>query len=300
MLNFRRTSIKSISDSVFEEIFENGRRYADGDYFLPNDDDEETRASIVHQAYIAALMGELSLNRIPPTTPRVLDVGAGPGDWAIAVAELLPNAEVVATDIWPFEPTDIPQNLYYQIDDAREEWNYTEPFNLIHMRGLAGAFPDWDFIYAQAYKHTTDFGILEIADWTSIRYNREEPDSYLHIYNGACQSAAEKAGISLNLEHLRKEKIEEVGFRILRRATIEVPIGPWHPDPRKASLSKMALVAAMEGLEAQSLRLLTKYLDWSVEDVKDLCNKVKDEMSVELQPTLTCQFVVARKIVIEG
>ena len=228
----------------------------------------------------------------------MLDVGAGPGDWAIAVAELLPNAEIVATDIWPFEPTDIPQNLYYQIDDARAEWNYTEPFDLIHMRGLAGAFPNWQFIYTQAYNHTTDDGIIEIADWTPIRYNRDEPDSYLHIYNAACQSAAERAGISLDLEHLQKEQVEQTGFRIIRTAVIEVPIGPWHPDPRKTSLGRMALVAAMEGLEAQSLRLLTKYLSWSVEDVRDLCEKVKAEMSPELQPTLSCHFVVARKLVI--
>ena len=76
----RRGSTKSLSDSVFEERFENGRRYVNGTYFLPNDDAEETRLAIVHQAYLLLLGGKLTYSRIPDDVERILDLGAGPGE----------------------------------------------------------------------------------------------------------------------------------------------------------------------------------------------------------------------------
>ena len=69
------------------------------------------------------------------------------------------------------------------------------------------------------------------------------------------------------------------------------------PDPRKASLGKLALVAMLERLEAQSLRLLTKHMGWEVDAVKDLCQKVKAEViRPDAKVAVTCTFVLARKL----
>jgi SAM-dependent methyltransferase len=295
-LTFRR-STNSVSGSFLEEIFENGRRYAHESYYLPNDEPEEIRASITHQTYFAALSNNLTFHRLRPQRYRILDVGAGPGDWAIAMAEQMPESQIVASDIWPFEPHDIPQNLYYRIEDARQEWTYSEPFDYIFMRGLVGAFSDWKFIYEQAYKHGTDGAVLEISDWSLVKHNTDVSDSYLDIFNAACQSAAENAGISLGLEHMQKQILEETGFRVFRSASIDIPVGQWHQNPRMKLLGKLAFVSVLEGLESQSLRLLTKYLDWPVEEVQDLCQKVQEELAQpDVRPSLTCQVVVARKL----
>lgn len=249
-----------------------------------------------HQVYIAALSGRLTFHRMKPDVSRMLDVGANPGDWAIAVAERYPQAEVVATDLGPCELADLPPNLVFQVDDAREEWTYAEPFDYIHIRGMAGAFSDWKFIYDQACKHLGEDGILEVVDRGPVHHNTSVPDSYLDIYNAACQQAAELSGVSLGAEHLRREVIEEVGLRIFRSATVEIPVGQWHPDRRQKSAGRMALVGSLERLEAQSMRLLTKYLDWSAEDVKDLCEKVTEEILLQdTKPSMTCTFVIARK-----
>ena len=227
---------------------------------------------------------------------RVLDVGSGPGDWAIAMGERLPQAEIIATDICPYEPLDVPQNVSFQIDDAAEEWTYTQPFDLIHMRGLTGAFRDWKFVYGQAFKHLADDGVLEIADWGPIRLEASD-DSYLNIYNSACQSAVEKAGYRFGLEHLQKADVESAGFSVMKSVSLEVPLGTWSSDPRKEAAGKMAMIATLEGLEAQSLRRLTQEREWKPEDVKDLCDKVKGEL---LKPgaraSVICKFVVARKL----
>ena len=264
---------------------------------MPNDEAEQTRLAITHQAFLQILDGQLSFTRIPANAKRILDIGAGIGDWTIAVAERFPEAEVIATDIAPLQPTDVPPNVSFEVDDAREEWTYSKPFNFIHIRGLTGAFTDWRAIYSEACKHLTPGGSLEVADFGHIKDPNADADSYLSIFNGACRSAAEKAGTSIGLDHLKKEVMDESGLIVARSRVLDVPIGTWPSDPRKKVAGKMALISALEGLEAMSMRPLTKHLGWKEDAVRDLCEKVKDElMKPGVRASLPCQFISARKM----
>lgn len=296
-----RSSTKSLSlsGSVFEQVIENDRAYANDRYFMPCDEQEQTRLAISHQCLTSVLNGQLSFQSIPRGARRILDIGTGTGDWAIAVAEKFPNAEVVATDITCFQPTDVPPNVFFEIDDAQEEWTYTEPFDFIHIRGLSGAFCDWTAVYKEAYKHLHTNGILEVVDFGSIRLAESIPDSYVSIYNGACQSAAEQAGVALGLDHMKKPVLESARFSIAKSRTFDVPLGTWAPDPRKKVAGKMALISTLEGLEATSLRLLTRDTGWKPEDVRDVCGKVREElMRPGVRPSVPCQFTVARKLMV--
>ncbi|KAL8734827.1 MAG: hypothetical protein Q9166_001179 [cf. Caloplaca sp. 2 TL-2023] len=291
------TKSLSLSGSVFEQLLENDRGYANEGYFMPCDEQEQTRLAIVHQCFTSMLNGQLSFQNIPRSAKRILDVGTGTGEWAIAVAERFPDAQVVGTDIACFQPSDVPPHLFFEIDDAQEEWTYTEFFDFIHMRGLSGAFADWAAIYAKAHKHLQSNGILEVADFGIIQLTEPISDSYLSIYNGACLSAAEKLGVTLGLDHMKKALLESAGFSIAKTRTLDIPLGTWSPDPRKKVAGKMALISTLEGLEATSLRLLTRHMDWKAEDVRDLCGKVQEElMRPGIRPYIPCQFTVARKL----
>lgn len=293
------TGSLSLSGSVFEQVLENDRGYANESYFMPCDEKEQTRLAITQQCFTSMLGGQLCFQNIPRNAKRILDVGTGIGDWAIAVAERFPTAEIIATDVTCFQPTDVPPNVFFEIDDAQEEWTYTEPFDFIHLRGLSGAFSDWTAVYKKAHKHLQANGILEVADFGVITTTEPLVDSYLSIYNGACLSAAEKAGITLGLDHMKKSLLESAGFSIAKTRTLDIPMGTWSNDPRKRLAGKMALISALEGLEARSLRLLTRHMDWKAEDVRDLCDKVQVElMRPGVRPTIPCQFTVARKLMV--
>ncbi|KAL8848696.1 MAG: hypothetical protein Q9221_006306 [Calogaya cf. arnoldii] len=293
------TGSLSLSGSVFEQILENDRGYANESYFMPCDEKEQTRLAITHQCFTSMLSGQLSFQNIPRSAKRILDVGTGIGDWAVGVAERYPTAEVTATDITCFQTTEVPSNVFFEIDDAQEEWTFTEPFDFIHLRGLSGAFSDWVAVYKEAHKHLQANGILEVADFGNITTTEAIADSYLSIYNGACLSAAEKSGVTLGLDHMKKALLESAGFSIAKTRTLEIPLGTWSDDPRKKLAGKMALIAALEGLEARSLRLLTRHMGWKAEDVRDLCGKVQEElMRPGVRPTISCQFTVARKLMI--
>ena len=265
---------------------------------MPNDEAEQTRLAITHQIYLPALDDQLMLGLIPRSAKRILDIGTGTGDWAIGIAERFPKAEIIATDITnAFQPASAPPNVFFELDDAQNEWAYNEPFHFIHMRNLSGAFSNWGAIYAEVYKNLRRGGSFEIADRGAIQYKRETPNSNTSIFNGAIQSAAEKSGRPLDLDHLKKPMFDNAGLSVTKTRVIEIPLGTYDPDPRKKLAGKMAMIATLEGLEAVSLRLLTKHLGWKVEDVRELCEKVQEEiMRPDARAFIQFHFVIARKL----
>ncbi|EEP79319.1 conserved hypothetical protein [Uncinocarpus reesii 1704] len=273
-------STKSLSEDAIKYVFENGRRYCNDTYCLPNDEIEQTRQSILHQLYLCALDGELTPYPLPDSLSRVLDLGAGSGDWAIAIGEEYPDVEVIATDISLFDPQSVsiaPPNVYFQIDDADGKWTFHEPFDFIHIRDLSRAISDWPTLYQQAFEHLQPGGFIQISDG-NLSANSLPPNSYFNIFISAIRSATEVAGYIPELEHLRPSALAAAGFENIRTYDIEVPIGTWPTEPKRKTMGKMALIVLLEGLEAMSLRLLTKYIGWTAEDVLDLCEKVKMEI----------------------
>lgn len=71
----------SLSSTVLEHVYENGRRYHNfraGKYYLPNDDAEQERLDMFHHVWLSLMNGET--HRAPLKDPKkVLDVGAGTG-----------------------------------------------------------------------------------------------------------------------------------------------------------------------------------------------------------------------------
>lgn len=293
-----KNSTVSITGSLVEEHFQNERRYCSDTYYMPNDEAEQTRLAVAHQAYLLALDGQLSLGLIPRSAKRILDVGTGTGDWAIAVAERFPNAEIIATDITnAFQPPRAPCNVFFELDNAENEWAYDEPFDFIHMRNLSGAFSSWSAIYAEVSKNLKRGGSFEVADCGWIQFKEDVPNPNSSIFKSAVRSAADRSGRPLDLDHLKKPMFEDAGLSVVKSRTFDIPLGTYDPHPQKKAAGKMAMIAALEGLEAKSLRLLTKHLGWKEEDVRSLCGKVQEEvMSPDARAFMPVHFVVARKL----
>ncbi|EGD87966.2 hypothetical protein H113_04476 [Trichophyton rubrum MR1459] len=295
-------STKSLSEHAYQVVEENGRQYCDNTYFMPNDEREQTRLNIVHQMYLIILEGRLTKCALPQSIKRVLDVGSGPGDWALAMGDEFPNAEIIATDISVFDIQSVgicPPNVSFQIDDAQGEWTFNEPFDFIHVRGLGGGISDWALFYQQAYQHLAPGGFIQVADSAlltgDITLPNAPPNSYLSIYLGALGSAAEMAGYPRSFNHLRSAAFEAAGFTDIRIYDTNIPVGTWPADPQEKTLGKMTLIVLFESLEATSMRLLTKYLGWTAEEVIDLCKKVQLEILASEGMGGLVKIVVARK-----
>lgn len=143
---------------MFSFTYENGRRYHSdrfkkGDYYMPNDEKEQDRLDLYHHIFLTMIKGKLYL--APLDNPqRVLDVGTGTGIWAIDFADEHPQAEVIATDISPIQPSWVPPNCRFEVDDMEEDWTFDENyFDYIHVRTLSGSFADWDRFIEQCWTY---------------------------------------------------------------------------------------------------------------------------------------------------
>jgi len=264
---------------------------------MPNDESEQTRLNIVHQIYLILLDGHLTTMPLHKERPRILDIGTGPGDWAIEMSTKHPTAQIIASDLGIFDSglahLSLP-NVTFQLSDAQSTWTYHDPFDLIHIRGLSGAFKNWTYIYTQSLAHLKPGGYIEVADFDPAADTITGHPELVHlrIYTAALLKAADEAGYPRDLEHLCADTLSQVGFVDIRVQERSIPIGLWPEDLSEKTPGKMALIALLEGLEAYALRALTR-VGWEVEEVRGLCERVGGEC-------VNARGLVARVRIISG
>jgi hypothetical protein len=114
----------SISSSKFEYPEENDRTYHEfmaGRYPLPNDELEQDRLDLQHALFLLTHNGKLLVGPVDlPRVHRVLDLGTGTGIWAIDFGAENPQSEVIGIDLSPIQPTWVPPNVYFIVDDIED------------------------------------------------------------------------------------------------------------------------------------------------------------------------------------
>lgn len=269
---------------------------------MPNDEIEQLRLSLLNQVFLYVLDGEPTM--VPLENPsHILDVGTGTGDWAIRVAELFPDCDVVGTDISAIAETkSVPMNVFFEIEDA-EDWDRLPDFyDLIHFRMLEGAFRDWSFIYDNAFYSIKPGGWIEVQDFDAADYidrfvSQFPEESPLHKISRDLDIAAMKAGRPLGCAHLDPRQFMDAGFVDVTVTEYVIPI-----TVAEKTAGKIWLLACLDMFEARYMRLLTEQMGYDPEICRALCessareltNLAKDpEKSKSLQ--FKMRTVVARK-----
>lgn len=147
---------QSVRSSIFDYKYENGRRYhafKEGAYWAPNDEPEQDRLTMQSRAIFLASGSKL--HHCPLDQPlRIVDMGCGTGQWAIEMAEMYPAAEVYGVDLSPIQPTWVPPNVKFEIDDVEGDWTWPENyFDLVHEQLLVtGCLADTPKYFKQALR----------------------------------------------------------------------------------------------------------------------------------------------------
>lgn len=77
-----------------------------------------------HELMLHLFDGSLHAAPVGKNPQRILDVGTGTGIWAIDMADQHPSAEITGTDLSPIQPSWIPPNCRFEVDDMELPWTF--------------------------------------------------------------------------------------------------------------------------------------------------------------------------------
>ncbi|KAI5800576.1 S-adenosyl-L-methionine-dependent methyltransferase [Pyronema domesticum] len=250
------TSTASLSSSINEYVFENGRRYhsyyGTEKYLMPTDEKEQDRLDIQHEVY--RLVWNDKLHGAPLTKPhRVLDIGTGTGIWAIEMAEQYPIAEIIGTDLSPIQPCWVPPNCRFEIDDAMQKWTFKdESFDFIHARTISSGVSDWEHLISEMKRCTAPGG---------------------YVFTEYLRDAMRKMGRTCPDAEFLKNLSETAGFEGVTVSQVKEPVGPWPKDSRLKRAGAMNLLNGETAFESYGMALFTRILGMDVDKARKICEK---------------------------
>ncbi|KAL9098154.1 MAG: hypothetical protein Q9163_006130 [Psora crenata] len=248
-----------------------------------------------HHIFLLTLNDKLYL--APLQNPkRALDVGTGNGVWAQDFADKFPDADIIGTDLAPVQENNGSPNLRFEIDDCCSEWIYPpDHFDYIHIRQLYGSVADWDALYKECYEYV--FVALSFPHVKHQRLTQRAfcshlaPGGYLEqteicpvlesddasIPSGSAFDQGGRLviecglynGKTMDVQRHMKDWITKAGFVDVVEQKYKWPLGDWPADARLKDIGKWNATYCDMGIEAWTMRLLTRCHGWTVSQVKE-------------------------------
>ncbi|KAJ5713711.1 uncharacterized protein N7483_010892 [Penicillium malachiteum] len=274
---------KSVTSSALNYRYENGRRYHsyhEGEYVLPNDEQEQERLDLSHHIYLLLLGGELF--KAPIQEPRrILDLGTGTGLWAMDFADEHPETEVIGIDLSPIQPSWVPPNCRFEVDDFEQPWAYGQPFDYIHGRELEGSIRDHDNLFQQTFDNLSPGGWFEMAT-IAVDTNSDDGThlkaTYLLESVKNMHAASKSFGKDMTSVCTWKERYEKIGFVNIKEDIVKLPQSPWAKDPKLKELGRYHQLNMLEAMPPYTFALFTRQLDWKRAEIEVLVAGVRREL----------------------
>ncbi|CEI63417.1 unnamed protein product [Fusarium venenatum] len=285
------SSTASITSSILEYRKFQGRTFHsekyDTEYFAPNDEQQRESIDISHHYLLLLLDGKLSLAHLNNDLEashqicfhrcleltKVLDIGTGTGIWAIDFADQYPNAEVIGTDLSPIQPSWVPPNVKFDLEDATRDWSWSEnSFDFVHMRYLIGAISDWGVLFKEAFRCCKPGGSIE-----SVELFKEASKAFGRSF---CEIEGDV------------QLLAAAGF-----VDLQVPVGGWAKDPKLREVGQFLRATMEADLEGYTLMAWQQILGWPKEDYQlFVMNMRKSLRDKRVHGYIRVRFINARKL----
>ncbi|OHW92242.1 methyltransferase domain-containing protein [Colletotrichum incanum] len=269
------SSTASVSDSVREYREIHGRSFTQKtDYWGPNDEQQNDALDFNHYWITDFLDGRLFLSPIGDNPQNVLDIGTGTGIWAIDFADTFPSANVIGVDISPIQPSWVPPNCRFQIDDFEKEWTFNHDFDFIHARNLEGCIANLPGLFEQCFAYTKPGGWFEILEFDievrSQTLGELDEDHIFKRWHQHMLVSSTKLGKPHGNAVDRKlaKAMVNAGYVDVVERKWPIPIGAWPAKPDMKRLGICTLDFLEQSIEGFGLFLLKEILGFTYEEVQ--------------------------------
>ncbi|RGP74603.1 hypothetical protein FSPOR_1180 [Fusarium sporotrichioides] len=286
------SSTASINSSILEYRTINGRTYhaerGDAQYWASNDNQASEALDIIH--HTSCLIMDGKLNFAPVKAPKkVLDVGTGTGIWAMDFGDEFPEAEVIGTDISPIQPSWVPPNVKFEIEDFTLDWTFpNNSADFVHMRFLYGSVPDWYALYERAFQVTKPGGWVESHEGDPMGLSDDDsvkPGSAIAEWGKFFHEGGKKLGrvFSPLPDNLQEKGMKAAGFVDIQSKTIKVPVGDWPKEERLKEIGRFTTLSILSDVEGHIAFMATLLEGWTKEQVVLYCAQLRKELKSKKQ-----------------
>ncbi|GKT52086.1 putative methyltransferase tdiE [Colletotrichum spaethianum] len=199
---------------------------------------------------------------------RILDIGTGTGVWAMQMGEEFPNTEIIGNDLSAIQPTWVPPNVKFEIDDVESPWLNSGKYDFIFCRNTNPG--GWVEFQEYNLRCMSDDGTL-----TDKHFTPQWEDKFFE----ACKLVNREPNPGPKLENWVKEA---GGFVNVAHQKFKVPMGDWPKDPHYKECGLINLIQILDGLEGFTLRLFTGVLGWTKEEVLVFLAEVRRELKSQV------------------
>jgi len=263
-----------VTSSVQNHVYEGGLRYhafRPGIYAFPNDEVEQHRDDMKHS--LSQMLSDGAYFFAPVADKlveggEVLDLGTGTGIWAMELGDKYPKTQVTGIDLSPIQPTLVPENVHFYVDDFEEDWVDPEnKYDLIHVRHTAHSIRDREALLQRALRHLKPGGYLEFQEfhmWPQCDDDTVKPDTpyALRDFLNYLQQGLHAFGSELHAIQCVAEEMTAAGFVDVTTKTVKCPVGQWAKDAQQQTNGLYLRTAIMDGLPGLSRRPLMR-LGWT-------------------------------------
>ncbi|KAI0968167.1 S-adenosyl-L-methionine-dependent methyltransferase [Xylaria arbuscula] len=233
-----RTNMSLDTGADNRHLWEGGRRYhayREGRYSLPNDEIEQQREELMHILVMDILDQQLFLAPMAEPPKKVMDLATGIGLWAIEMGDRYPDANILGIDLSPIQPTSVPPNVTFQVDDVEDTWVHDDDYDFIHMREACGYMRSTPDVIESVIAHLKPGGWLELQEFHWLAEKEDgtfDPNVPINRYMDYMMSAAASTeGRKIPIVPDIGDIMKRAGFVDVRKKTYRVPYGTWHTDP---------------------------------------------------------------------
>ncbi|KAF5617460.1 hypothetical protein F25303_13275 [Fusarium sp. NRRL 25303] len=238
-----------------------------------------TKSSVLIQhTVIINIFKGLHLSPITSKPKRVLDVGTGPGTWALEFG--MPKASwplhglfVTDANIWQPRNT---LHVLFKTFDITHDWDIFNGgnFDFIHIRQL-GDIGDKKKLIKSAFDNLKPGGWVEFTEWIAILQspNHSLNGTAFRRWNDLMEQGMQNFGTTLKYPEKFKPFLQEAGFERIIETRHGAPTNACYPGKKLQRIGHLMTQNWLFILEPLTMPVFTQGLGWPPEQNNVLCPK---------------------------
>jgi hypothetical protein len=179
------------------------------------------------------------------------------------------------------EPDFVPPNCHFIVDNAEYDWAFDRKFDYIHSRMLTMGMHDWPRFFQQAWDHLEPGGWLETKE-TQFPPRRADgenmPKGAMERWGEYVYQAAATSGIDARASEKFTEQLQRQGFVNIEKVDVQWPVTPWAKGKKNKVIGRLNDNNTKDAIPGIGMRLFTKQLGWTKEQVDEISKEVLDEV----------------------